>query len=291
MPRGKMGLQSRSLNRLKAALRKIRRRFLCAFVCALVTQGTVGAAENKGVLLEEDFEGPSDIFTKAAGRGGLLKVLHGAGVAGTRGLRALYEGCEIGSRRMVSRHRLPERGGEMTLCYDVNFPRDFQFVRGGKLHGLGPEAPVTGGKPMTPAGWSARVVFTGDGGVATYLYTQDKNSRYGEKVIAKNFRFVPGRFHAVSLHVGLNSAPDLADGFAEIYVDGRLVVNHRGVRFRSTVDGKSLIRKMLFSTFHGGHEPEWAPRDADGRFAKVTATFDNFAVHSGKHVRKYTGRP
>lgn len=267
------------------------RRFLCGFVCALVTQGAVGAAENKGVLLEEDFEGPSDIFTKAAGRSGLLEVVDGAGVAGTRGLRALYEGCEIGSRRMVSRHKLPERGGEMTLCYDVNFPRDFQFVRGGKLHGLGPEAPVTGGKPMTKSGWSARVVFTGDGGVATYLYTQDKKSRYGEKVRAKNFRFVPGRFHAVSLHVGLNSAPDLADGFAEIYVDGRLVAEHRGVRFRSTNDEKSLISKLLFSTFHGGHLPDCAPRDAEGRFATVTAMFDNLAVYSGKHVRKAAGRP
>jgi len=144
---------------------------------------------------------------------------------------------------------------------------------------------------MTGSGWSARVTFTGEGGVASYLYTQDKQSRFGEKVKAKDFRFERGRFHAVSLHVGLNSAPELSDGFAEIYIDGTRVVEHRGVRFRSNTDDKSLISKMLFSTFHGGHEPEFAPRDDRGNFSDVTAVFDNFAVHVGKHVRKAAGRP
>lgn len=277
--------------RLKIVLQETMRRFLCGLLCALVPSVAVAAPESGRILLEEDFEGPSDLFTEAASRGGLLEVVAGAGTGKSRGLRAHYEGCEMGSRRMVSRHELPERGSEMTLCYDVKFPEDFQFVRGGKLHGLGPERPITGGKPMTYSGWSARVVFTGEGGVATYLYTQDKESRYGEKVRAKDFRFERGRFHAVSLHVGLNSAPELVDGFAEIYVDGRMVTEQRSVRFRATDDEKSLISKMLFSTFHGGHEPECAPRDAEGKFASVTAVFDNFAVYAGKHVRKAPGRP
>jgi hypothetical protein len=39
------------------------------------------------------------------------------------------------------------------------FDQDWQWVLGGKLHGLGPEQPITGGNERLPTGWSARVTF------------------------------------------------------------------------------------------------------------------------------------
>ena len=41
----------------------------------------------------------------------------------------------------------------------------------------------------------------------------------------------------------------------------------------------------MFSTFHGGHSPSWAPKDGNGDYITVRAWFDNIAVYPGKHVR------
>ncbi len=59
---------------------------------------------------------------------------------------------------------------------------------------------------------------------------------------------------------------------------------------RGTDSDASLINKFLFSSFHGGHEPEWTPRDADGNYKTVYATFDNIAVYEGELVRLAPGQ-
>ncbi|MCB8889547.1 polysaccharide lyase [Vreelandella malpeensis] len=59
------------------------------------------------------------------------------------------------------------------LAFWVRFCEEFDFARGGKLHGLGHASPVTGGNEITAKGWSARLMFRRDGGVKTYVYHQD----------------------------------------------------------------------------------------------------------------------
>lgn len=213
-----------------------------------------------------------------------LEEVKAAGTNGSTGLRATYAGNEVGSARIVRQHVLPEKGTEYTLCYDVKFDEDFQFVRGGKLHGLGPARPITGGNPMRPDGWSARVTFGPEGRIRTYLYNQSQTGQYGTTKSAPDFRFEKGRYHAVSLHVKLND-PNEANGFAHIYVDGELQVAHDDVQFRGESGDHTLIDRVLFSTFHGGSNPDWAPKTEDGEYATVHATFDNFAVHRGRFVR------
>lgn len=209
----------------------------------------------------------------------------GEGVGGSGAVRAKYVGGTMGSQRIIVTHPLPEPGLEMTLCYDVKFDADFQFVRGGKLHGLGPDAPVAGGNAMTPGGWSARLMFNPDGKLATYLYEQLKKSKYGSGRQAKDFRFVPGRYHAVSLYVRLNDPPEAANGETRVYVDGQPVIEQHGLKYRSVGGDDTLISRLLFNTFHGGNAPDWAPKSPDGTFADVYAYFDNIAVHRGQHVR------
>ena len=181
---------------------------------------------------------------------------------------------------------LPAPGPEFSLNYDVRFEPDFRFVLGGKLLGLGPTRHIAGGRPLAPTGWSARVTFKEEGAARLYTYHQDQPGQYGDRGEVLNpFTFTRGRYYAVSLHVRVNDPPQAANGFSRLYVDGVLVERHEGLRLRGTGGDETLINKFMFSSFHGGHMPEWAPRDADGNYATVHATFDNIAVYAGERVR------
>lgn len=215
-----------------------------------------------------------------------LSLAAGAGVGGSTGLRAEYEGSDIGSERIVTHVFLPAPGPEFSLNYDVRFEPDFRFVLGGKLLGLGPTRHIAGGRPLAPTGWSARVTFKEEGAARLYTYHQDQPGQYGDRGEVLNpFTFTRGRYYAVSLHVRVNDPPQAANGFSRLYVDGVLVERHEGLRLRGTGGDETLINKFMFSSFHGGHMPEWAPRDADGNYATVHATFDNIAVYAGERVR------
>lgn len=260
---------------------------LIASFCFLALPWLAGCAHasapDSDRVMFEDFEA-EPFFV----RHGLLEAAPGEGVNGSTALKATYVGYEQGSRRIVARYPLGEAGDEYTLVYDVRFDDDFQFVRGGKLHGLGPLSPITGGHPIRPDGWSARVNFGENGRVRTYLYNQDQPGQWGTSVGGGDFRFEPGKYHAVSFHVKLND-PEEANGFAHIYVDGERIVTHDNVRFRGEDGEHTLIDKVLFSTFHGGSSPRWAPVDEDGEYTTVYAWFDNFAVYRGKFVREKAG--
>ena len=257
--------------------------FLAPLVSSLLAHAK--SADDQRVFLES-FDGNSKggLYELLA-NGSHREVVEKEGVNGSRALKVTYEGGERGSERVTARYKLGERGLEYTLSYDVKFDRDFQFVKGGKLHGLGPDSPITGGKPMRPDGWSARVTFKEEGMVKSYLYSQNKDGKYGTSLYAENFRFEKGKYYSVSLHVKLNTRSAESDGFAHIYIDGERVIQHDGVRFRGEEGDRTLISTFLFSTFHGGHEPHWAPRDSEGNYTDVHAYFDNIAVYRGKRVR------
>jgi N-sulfoglucosamine sulfohydrolase len=219
-----------------------------------------------------------------------LTLAPGEGVNGGTGLRAEYTGSDRGSERIVTHLFLPEPGLEFTLNYDVRFDKDFQFVRGGKLLGLGPEKHVAGGRPVVPDGWSARVTFKEGGAARLYTYHQDQPGQYGDRpAIEDPFIFENEHYYSVSLHVRVNDSAEQANGFSRLYVDGDLVDSHEGLRFRGEDSDASLINKFMFSSFHGGHKPEWAPRDADGNFTTVHAIFDNISVYEGERVRLAPG--
>lgn len=91
----------------------------------------------KGQLVfHESFEssGQSALYELLA-NGSHREVVENEGVNGSQALKVTYEGGERGSERVTARLKLGERGPEYTLNYDVKFDEDFQFVKGGKLHG------------------------------------------------------------------------------------------------------------------------------------------------------------
>lgn len=191
-----------------------------------------------------------------------------------KAMRITYPGSPIGSPRFGANVRLRKPSRAVSLTYTVKFEKDFQFVRGGKLPGLGPEQPITGGRPVNASGWSARPVFRGDGTLGLYLYHQDMKRRYGSggKVVS-NQPLALDVEHRLELHLTLNSAPQAFDGSARLFVDGRLIEEAKGLRFFAS-EPPALISRLLFHTFFGGSDPSYAPRMGEA-YATVHAVFDH----------------
>jgi len=242
----------------------------------------------------ENFEnpdnGPYKRFVEDIERFGWTEILPDIGVNGGHGLRVQYKGTKGGSSQSIIDFVLPSSGLEMTLNFDVMFEEGFQFVLGGKLNGLGPLHKVTGGREMKPDGWSARIMWRNEGVVENYLYHQNKSGQYGERGTRTNpYKFDTGQYHAVSIHVRVNEDPDEATGFSRVYIDGVLVDASENMQFRAVATPESEICQFLFSTFHGGHTPKYAPKDKDGNYISVYARYDNIVVSQGEHIRKEPG--
>lgn len=233
----------------------------------------------KDILLEEDFDRPGR-FGKQLLSDPHVQLIRKGGPDGSTAIRVAYVGFEEGSERVVSRFSLSRQVMEATLSFDVRFGEDFQWVKGGKLHGLGPEVPVTGGNDRSPEKWSARVMFGGKGETKSYLYEQSPDKKYGVGGVSKVPVFKKGVWHKVVMRVKVNT-PGKADGKFSISVDGKEVNKETSVKFRGSDGRETLISSMLFSTFHGGNAPSCAPRDKDGKYATVHADFDNFTVTEG----------
>ena len=138
------------------------------------------AQSDEEILLFENF---NNISFNSLGRK-LVKdknidLIESKGADGSAVIRVAYVGFDEGSQRVTLKFPLKRSVKQATLSFDVLFDKDFQWTYGGKLHGLGPKVPVTGGKKRNPGKWSARTTFKKEGYVSTYLYDQDKKNKYG----------------------------------------------------------------------------------------------------------------
>ena len=230
------------------------------------------------VLLKADFNESGGVSD------GLLRNKHitlaeDKGPDGSNCIHVAYVGYERGSHRVTGRFPLSKGVTEATLTFDVMFEEDFQWVKGGKLHGLGPKHSITGGNERRPDGWSARMMWKQDGKLGTYLYDQDPKSKWGVgKTGARAFR--AGKWHKVIYKVKLND-PGKKNGVVSIEVDRKRITSSRAIELRGVDGDHTLINHFLFSTFHGGHDPSWAPKDKKGGYVTVHAWFDNIVVTEG----------
>ena len=265
-------------------------RFIQLFVVLLAIPCFAGGQAAKPVCAT-DFTSPDELgLYKSLTRNKLVRVVDGEGVDGTEALKVTYRGYRRGSERVIQSFKLPRPLTEATLVFDVKFDDNFQFTKGGKLHGLGPDNRITGGNKVKPDGWSARAMWRAKG-LTSYVYCQNKKGRFGQGPDRRlDFEFTTQRYYSVSIYVKLNDPVEKANGIARVYVNGKSVAEDRGIQFRAVDGGHTKITHLLFSTFHGGDDPSWAPKDKNGEYTDVHAYFDNFAVYEGLYVREKPGQ-
>ena len=144
-----------------------------------------------------------------------------------------------------------------TLTYFIRFPKDFDFVKGGKLPGLYGGTGNTGDhNPTGFDGFTTRQMWREGGRGIGYPFLPDSPGKGTTmQCLPKPLFQADGRWHEVKQEVKLNTIGKF-DGSLALYYDGRLAANATGLTFRSTpalgIDG------VLFQTFFGGATDEWA---------------------------------
>jgi len=169
-----------------------------------------------------------------------------------------------GGAGFLSRVGLGEAAVAACLGYRLRFAPGFAFNKGGKLPGLyGGDGPSGGAAAAN--GFSARLMWRRDGAGELYAYLPRRRQRHGESVGRGAWRFPTGRWVSIEQEIVLNT-PEAADGVVRIWVDGRLSLERRDLRWREHAG--VLIEGLMFSTFFGGKDASWAsPEDQEAVFA------------------------
>ena len=102
-----------------------------------------------------------------------------------------------------------------------------------------------------------------------YVYHPDQRNEFGDQ-FKWSALFEPGTWHRIDQIVVMNT-PGRSDGAMLGWLDGRLVLERRDVRYRDTDD--LAIDMVYFSTFFGGGDESWASSADESVF------FDDFQAH------------
>lgn len=220
-----------------------------ALKSALGADRFLGVKENVGIRPGE------------TGGGGMLRVRY---PEGSINFGSAEDGKPLGGASFY----VPfSTGRAVCLHYEVRFPADFEFAKGGKLPGLyAGKAPSGGDKVNGRSGWSLRLMWREDGAGELYEYVYNKKGKYGLSVGRGSFSFPRDRWVGIDLEVIVND-PDQRNGEARLWIDGRQVIEQDDIVF-ITKEGRAEEKGLMFSTFFGGSDKSWAsPKDQHVDFA------------------------
>lgn len=173
-------------------------------------------------------------------------------------IKATYIPNEIGSPRLVYIKSFPTVS-KASLEYEVKFLKGFNFVRGGKLPGLGPSIPLTGCNDGDENKWSVRLMWLQDQKLGIYYYGQVRGTHCGDTIVAHGVRLEDDRWYKIRMDVYLNTAGE-ANARVDLYLDDILVSSPNTLELRgNTTSSSSLIQKLVFNTFYGGSDSSWSP--------------------------------
>ena len=155
----------------------------------------------------------------------------------------------------------PEIGGQFNqlyYSYKIKFAHNFDFVKGGKLPGIaGGTANTSGNKPNGSDGWSVRMMWSRDGKLVQYVYHPDQKRSFGDAFEWKMLPLKINEWHTIKTRVRMNT-PGKRNGLIQSWLNGKLVLDRRDVRFRD--NHKLKIDRFMFASFFGGSDPTWAPK-------------------------------
>ncbi|MCX2731827.1 sugar isomerase [Saccharopolyspora sp. NFXS83] len=210
-------------------------------------------------------------FDRMSGQDGSLEVFYGQGSSApscedcpSEGGGQFYTDFDDLGREDLSQAR------ELKLSYQVRFPADYDFGKGGKLPGLYGGPPGEAGGGNHGQAWSTRFMWRNDeghdaraGDGEVYVYDPSLGDGYGEDVGRGAWQWqADDQWHAVEQSVDRDT--------------GRIVVRYDDQEVLDVVGieqiGDVPFAGIFFSTFFGGHATEWGP-DHD-----VRAQFRDFQV-------------
>lgn len=193
-------------------------------------------------------------------------------------VKVKLKGSSQGSERVIKVFELQESSNERSLSYIVTFKKGFDFAKGGKLNGFSSINTISGGMARTPdKGWSARVIFGEGGKLGLYYYLPTDRQKYGNFRFIDNFNLTTNIKYKINLSVKINDKGSRngqicmsAEGIEGFCVDD--------IEFCRIDCSKSSIKKFLFSVFHGGNDPSFAPRDEKGEIKDVYIEFSEITI-------------
>lgn len=256
----------------------IRRSLRSSAVLALLASSAILVAARAGepiVVKPKGETGPCSVaqwkkdwpgceWEDGVAEGHLSTVEHDGGKA----WRVDYTLGEIGPEKGGCGWRFPfGKHDAAQLTYTVQFSKDFDWVKGGKLPGLsGGPANVSGGRPADGTnGFSARLMWRKDGRGEAYVYHKNQTSKYGDSfAFPDDFRFPTNTPVQVRLRVEMNE-PGRKNGKLYVWItsgneEERQVMSRTNMEWR-TVD-TFAVDSLYFETFHGGSDHTWAPTRA-----------------------------
>ncbi|KAI0268712.1 hypothetical protein BC834DRAFT_650188 [Gloeopeniophorella convolvens] len=176
----------------------------------------------------------------------------------------------------------------MMVSYEVAFDDGFDWVKGGKLPGLrgGPDPNnCSGGNQANGTNcFSTRLMWRKNGAGEVYAYVPRPNNicndpnvqcndQFGISLSRGSFSFASGKWNRVTLVARLNSPTNIANGQVTLYFNDVQALQQNDLDFRSS----SVITAggLYFSTFFGGDDSSWAPKNLTHTY------FRNFQLFAG----------
>jgi hypothetical protein len=142
------------------------------------------------------------------------------------------------------------------LRYYLRFPKDFDFVKGGKLPGFYGGTEVSGGRtPDGTNGFSTRFMWRTDGQGEVYTY-MPSSPKFGTSLGRGSWKFSRDKWQCIEQELVLNT-PGRSDGVVRVWLDGQPVYANEGLALRTVASLR--IEGVFFSTFFGGGDESWAP--------------------------------
>ncbi|EIE76850.1 hypothetical protein G6F55_007803 [Rhizopus delemar] len=162
-----------------------------------------------------------------------------------------------------------KRAKTVSLQYSVYFPKNFDFVKGGKLPGVfGGNGECTGGDESGSC-FTSRLMWRDDGLGEIYAYLPHNkqrsdicdnkvnicNSDYGYSLGRGQFEFKKGAWTTVRQVLTLNQV-NKRNGRMILYVNGVKKVDIKNVVIRTSTTPNTV--GIMFHTFFGGSDNTWA---------------------------------